>query len=312
MVTLKKKLSICIGCYNEEDNVITTYKKLTSIMRGLKKYNYELIFVDNGSLDRTKDLIKKIIKKDKHVIGIFLSRNFGPESSGQAAFDKATGDAIVGLPADLQEPPEMIPIFIKKWEKGYDIVLGIYKKTTDNFVMKMIRKAYYYIQKNMSFIDIPQDSTGFGLFDKKVLLAMRLLPERYRFGRGILSWVGFKRALIPYIRKKRERGRSSYSFFDYIHYAERGIFGFSYLPLDLIVYLGFVLTAFSFIFIIGYLFTVIFFGNPIKASIPLMLTIVFFGGVELLAISIIGKYIQVIVEETKKRPMYIIDKTINL
>lgn len=307
-----KKISICIPCYNEEENVIPTYHTLKKILSKIGKYDYELIFVDNGSLDKTKSKIYQIAKKDKKVKGIFLSRNFGPESSGQAALDKATGDAIIAIPADLQEPPEMIPQFIKKWEEGYDVVLGVYKKTTDNLVMKFFRKLYYYIQKKISFINIPQDSTGFGLFDRKVLMAMKLLPEKYRFGRGILSWVGFKRAFITYTRKARKHGKSSYNFFDYVKHAERGIFGFSYMLLDIMVYIGFFITLLSFIFVVAYLYWVFVFGNPIKASIPLMLAIVFFGGVQLLAISIIGKYIQVIVEETKNRPIYIVDETINV
>jgi len=306
-----KKISICVPCYNEEKNVNVAYSTLKKVMGSLKKYEYELIFVDNGSLDRTRQLITKIAKKDKKVKGIFLSRNFGPESSGQAAFDHATGDAIIGIPADLQEPPSMIPKFIKKWEEGYDIVLGVYKKTADNIFMKLIRKFYYYLLKNMSFIDIPQNSTGFGLFDRKVLLAMKQLPEKYRFGRAILAWVGFKRAFLPYVRQKRLAGKSSYNFFDYVKHAERGFFGFSYLPLDLMVYGGFLVTIISFLFIFGYLFWVFVFGNPINASIPIMLGIVFFGGVQLLAISVIGKYIQVIVEETKNRPIYIVEETIN-
>jgi len=307
----KKTISICIPCYNEEENIVSTYSTLKNFLTKNIKYDYELIFVDNCSLDKTRSLILEIAKKDKKVKGIFLSRNFGPESSGHAALDYATGDGIVVIAADLQDPPELILQFIKKWEEGYDIVQGTYKKTSDNLIMKFIRKLYYYIQKNVSFVDMPQNSTGFGLFDRKVLLAMRLLPEKYRFGRGILGWVGFKRTFIPYERKKRLRGKSSYNFFDYLKHAERGIFGFSYLLLDLMVYGGFLLTLFSFLFIIGYLYWVIAYGNPIKASIPLMLAIVFFGSVLLLAMSILGKYIQVIVEETKNRPVYIVDEVIN-
>jgi polyisoprenyl-phosphate glycosyltransferase len=307
-----KKISIGVPCYNEEENVLITYKTLKKLLLELKKYDHELILVDNGSLDNTRKLIKQIAKKDKKVKGIFLSRNFGPEASGQAAFDNSTGDAIIGIPADLQEPPEMILKFIKKWEFGYDIVLGTYTNNSDNFIMKSVRKLYYLIQRKMSFIDFPMDSTGFGLFDKKVLLAMRKLPEKYRFGRGILAWVGFKKAFIPYVRKKRDHGKSSYNFFDYVKHAERGIFGFSYLLLDLMVYGGIAIVFFSFLFIVGYLYTVLVVGNPIKASIPTMLAIVFFGGVQLLAISIIGKYIQVIVEETKNRPIYIVEETINI
>ncbi len=140
---------------------------------------------------------------------------------------------------------------------------------------------------------------GFGLYDKKVIFALKSLPEKYRFERGLAAWVGFKRFYVEYDRKKRQFGKSSYNFFDYIKHAERGVFGFSYLPLDLMVYGGFLLTLFSFLFIIGYLFWVIAYGNPINASIPLLLAIFYFGGILLLALSIIGKYIQVIVEETK-------------
>ncbi|MBU3935160.1 glycosyltransferase, partial [Patescibacteria group bacterium] len=153
--------------------------------------------------------------------------------------------------------------------------------------------------------------TGFGIYDRKVVEALKSLPEKCRFGRGLTAWVGFKRAFITYKRRKRTNGQSSYSFFDYIRDSERGIFGFSYLPLDLIVYLGFILTVLSFVFIVIYLFLVVIYGNPIKASISLMLAVVFFGGINLLALSIIGKYIQVIMEETKNRPVYVVDKRLN-
>ncbi len=165
--------------------------------------------------------------------------------------------------------------------------------------------------KIVSNIDISTNVTGFGLMDKKVLYALRSLPESYRFGRGLLSWVGFNKTYINYKKRKREKGVSSYSYIDYLKASERGLFGFSYLVLDLLVYTGFILVILSFIFVTVYLFMVLFVGNPIKASIPLMLAIVFFSGVQLLAISIIGKYIQVIVEETKRRPTYIIEGAIN-
>jgi dolichol-phosphate mannosyltransferase len=308
----KKRISICIPCYNEEDNVLTTYKALTKTMQENNKYDYELIFVDNCSLDKTRDLIKKVAQKDKKVKGIFLSRNFGPESSGQAGLDNVTGDAFIGIGCDLQDPPELISQFIKKWEQGYDIILGVYKKLDGNILMKITRSWFYNFFNKISNTTIPVNAVGYGLYDKKVINALKLLPEKYRFGRGLTAWVGFKKAFIPYRRTKRLKGKSSYNFFDYIKHSERGIFGFSYLPLDIMVYGGILIVFFSFLFIIGYLYAVIVIGNPINASIPTMLAIVFFGGIQLLAISIIGKYIQVIVEETKNRPMYIIEDTINI
>lgn len=307
-----KKISISIPCYNEEENVVITYKALKNVLDKATKYEYELIFTDNESKDSTKNLILKIAEKDKKVKGIFLSRNFGPESSGHAGLDYATGDAFVGIGCDLQDPPDLIPEFIKKWEQGYDIVMGVYKKVDENILMKFIRGMFYKLFNKISNTQIPVNAVGFGLYDRKVVEALKSLPEKYRFERGLTAWVGFKKTYITYERRKRMKGKSSYNFFDYIKHAERGIFGFSYLVLDLMVYGGFTLVFFSFLFIIGYLYTVVVIGNPIKASIPLMLGIVFFGGIQLLAISIIGKYIQVIVEETKNRPMYIVEETVNI
>lgn len=305
------KISICVPCFNEEENIVVMYESLKKIANKNKKYVFEIIFTDNKSQDNTRRLIRKLAKKDKQVKGIFLSRNFGSESSGQAALNYANGDAFIAISCDFQDPPEMINMFIKKWEEGYDVVMGSYTSNQEGFLMTNIRKFFYKILKKIASTNIPVNVTGFGLLDRKVVLALRSLPEKYRFARGLTAWVGFKQTYIPYQRKKRERGKSSYNLFDYIKQAERGFFGFSYLSLDLMVYGGFLLVLFSFLFIIGYLYTVIFIGNPIKASIPLMLAIVFFGGIQLLAISIIGKYIQVIVEETKNRPMYIVEDTVN-
>lgn len=306
-----KKISICIPCYNEEDNIAKTYSIIKEILSDNKKYKYEYIFVDNGSEDKTGDLIRKIANKDNNVKGIFLSKNFGPEASGKAAFDYAIGDAVVAIGCDLQDPPELINKFIKEWEKGFDVVMGVYMKNEDSLIMKIIKNSFYNFFNLISKTQIPPNATGFGLYDKKIVTALKALPEKYRFERGLLSWVGYKKTFINYQRRKRLLGKSSYNFLDYIKHAERGIFGFSYLPLDLLVYGGFLLTFFSFIFIAGYLYWVIAYGNPINASIPLLLAIVFFGGINLLGISVIGKYIQVIVEETKNRPIYIVEETVN-
>lgn len=307
-----RKISISIPCYNEEKNVQIAYSTLKKVMTSIKKYDYELIFVDNGSIDKTRQLITTIAKKDKKVKGIFLSRNFGPEASGRAGLDYSSGDAFIGISCDLQDPPELILKFVEKWEKGNDIVLGVYKNLDDNIIMKFFRSLFYKLFNMISNVEIPPNAVGFGLFDKKVVTALKSLPEKYRFERGLASWIGFRKIYISYKRKKRERGNSSYKFMDYVKHAERGIFGFSYLILDVMVYSGFLLVFFSFLFVAGYLYWVIAFGNPINASIPILIGIVFFGGVQLLAISIIGKYIQVIVEETKARPIYIVDDKINV
>lgn len=309
----KPTISIGIPCYNEESNIENIYKAVKNITSKIRKYNYFFLFVDNGSVDKTRKRIESLAKKDSSIIGIFLSRNFGTEASAFALVNYALGEALISIPCDFQDPPELIPTFIKKWEEGNDIVVGIYKKGKDDFLTSFLRKSFYGIFKKISNIDIPINASGVGLLNRKALNALNSLPEKYRFYRGLRSWIGFKTAYVTYERKKRLFGKSSYhNFFDYFKHAERGLFGFSYLVLDLMTYSGFLITTLSFLFILGYLYWILIFGNPINASIPLMLAIVFFGGVQLLAISIIGKYIQVIVEETKNRPVYIVEDTINL
>lgn len=308
-----KNITIGVPCFNEEKNVLEMYEETKKVIDKIKNYKFNFLFVDNGSLDKTREKISFLVEKEKNVRGIFLSRNFGPEASGQAVMDfsRNESDALIMLPCDLQDPPSLIPKLIERWEHKYDLVLAQYKKTEDSRFIAFCRKSFYSLFKKISNIDVPINVSGFGLMDKKILTAINSLPEKFRFGRGLSIWVGFKKTFITYERASRKRGKSSFSIFDYIKLAERGVFGFSYLPLDIMVYLGFIITVLSFLFIIIYLIATFIFGDPIKASITLMLAVVFFGGINLLALSIIGKYIQVIMEETKNRPVYIVDEKLN-
>lgn len=306
----KKTISIGVICFNEEPNVRPAHKELTGITDKNKKYNYQFIFVDNGSSDDTRGEIRKISKADKRVVGVFLSRNFGPEASSQTSLDYATGDAYILYECDMQDPPEIILDFIKEWEKGFNVVVGVRNKTEDSFLMTNLRKTYYKIFRAISNIEVPINAGSFGLLDKKVILAIKSMPEKYRFFRGLRAWVGFKTSFVTYKRRKRAEGKSSYNFLSYIHHAERSFFGFSYLPLDIIVYLGLLLTLFSFIGVVSYLVLNLLFGQTIRESMVILFSIVLFGGIQILALSIIGKYIQVIVEETKQRPSYIVEEVI--
>ena len=306
----KKLISIGVICFNEEPNVAPAYKELVEVTNKNKNYNYDFIFVDNGSTDNTREEIRKIAKKDKRVAGIFLSRNFGNEASIQASLDYAKGDAYVCFEGDLQDPANVILSFIKQWERGFDVIVGIRTKIADNFLMTKIRKLYYRIFRTISNIEVPVDAGSFALIDKKVMNAIKKLPEKHRFNRGLRAWVGFKTTYVNYHRRPRLRGKSSYSLLGYIHHAEKSFFGFSYLPLDIIVYTGLLIVIFSFLFVVMYLSSFILFGQKIEVSKLILFSIVLFGGIQLLALSIIGKYIQVIVEETKARPVYIVEEVV--
>lgn len=307
----KKILSIIIPTFNEEDNIEYAYKETVKVLKTLPKYDYEIIFVDNYSIDKSRDIIKSLAKKDKKVTAIFLSRNFTSEYSSHAAMKQAVGDILTIVDCDLQDHPKLIPKFIKKWEEGFLVVVGVRNIVNDTFLMKFIRKLFYIIFKKMANIEMPLNAGTFCLLDRKALDVIVNLPERSRFFRGLRAWTGFKTAYIEYERIERKYGKTKNTFFDYIRDAQRGLLGFSFIPLDLMTSLGFLLTFFSFIFAIGYLLWVIIFGNPINASIPIMLSIFVFGGIQMLGISIVGKYIQIVFEEVKNRPSYVIEEILN-
>ncbi|VVA43824.1 conserved hypothetical protein [Candidatus Roizmanbacteria bacterium] len=307
----KKTLSIVVPTFNEEDNIEYAYKEIIKALEKIPKYDYEIIFVDNYSTDKSRKIIKTITKKDKKVTAIFLSRNFTSEYSSHAAMKQAIGDILTIVDCDLQDHPEIIPKFIKKWEEGFPVVIGVRNVINDTFVMKYVRKLFYVIFKKMANIEMPLNAGTFCLLDRKVLDVIISLPEKNRFFRGLRSWAGFKTAYVEYERRIRKYGSTKNTLFDYIRDAQRGLLGFSFIPLDLMSTFGFLLTFFSFVLAIGYLFWVIFFGNPINASIPIMLSIFVFGGIQMLGISIVGKYIQIVFEEVKGRPSYVIEEILN-
>lgn len=308
---MKKIISIVVPVFNEENNILFAYKRIIKIFLKSSRYDYEILFVDNCSTDNSKKLIRKLTDQDNKVTGIFMSRNFTSEYSSYAAMKHAIGDAIVVLDCDLQDPPELIPVFSREWEKGYDIVIGIRNKINDTFITAIFRKLFYLIFKRIAHIEMPLNAGSFCLLNRHAMDAINNLPEKNRFFRGLRAWVGFKVAHVRYERQVRKYGKSKNTFFDYLRDAQRGLLDFSFVPLNLMTSFGFLLVIVSFLFIFAYLITVIFFGNPIKASIPILITVFFFGGIQLLAISVVGKYVQIIFEEVKSRPPYIIDTIVN-
>lgn len=307
----KKTVSIIIPEYNEELNIKRAYEEVNKVFGKIPKYKLEIVFVDNCSKDSSPEIIKKIAKKDKQVVAVILSRNFGGEYSSLAGMRVATGDAICVLDCDLQDPPELLPKFIEEWEKGYEVIVGVRVENNRNWLMKLIKKAFYKLLKVISNIEIPTNAGTYSLVDKKVQVIINELPEKNRFYRGLRAWVGFRVAKVNYRRRSRLLGSSKNNLIDYIRDAERGIFGFSFVPLELVTYLGFLMVIISFTFISTYIILFLFLGNPIPGFMTIISLVTFIGGIQTLAISIVGKYVQIIFEETKNRPPYIIREIIN-
>lgn len=308
---MAKKISIVIPCFNEEVNIQNAYKSVKQVFSKIKKYKLEIIFVDNCSSDSSRKIMRSIAKADKDVIVIFLSRNFGGEYSSLAGMQYATGDATCVLDCDLQDPPELIAGFISEWEKGFDVVIGYRKDVDEGLFMKYVRRFFYKLLARMSNINIPPNAGTYSLVDKKVMQIINNLPERNRFFRGLRAWAGFRVSKIEYVRGRRTHGTSKNNLFDYIRDAERAFFGFSFVPLEMVTYLGFLLVIVSFLFISSYIILALFLGNPIPGFMTIISLITFLGGVQILAISIVGKYVQIIFEESKNRPPYIVSEIIN-
>jgi len=307
----KKIISVVIPTYNEELNINNAYFEVKEVFQKLPGYDYEIVFADNCSTDSSQKLIRKITKKDKKVTAVFLSRNFGGEYSSLAGMKVATGNATTVLDCDLQDPPELIIDFIKQWEKGNEVVIGYRRHIEEKLLIKPLRIIFYKLFKLISNIDIPLNAGTFSLVDRRVMEIINNLPERNRFFRGLRAWAGFKVAKVEYVRRKRKYGQSQNTIVDYIRDAERGFFGFSFVPLEIVTYIGFVLVIVSFIFIIGYILLFFLLSNPVPGFMTIISLITFLGGIQILAISIIGKYVQIIFEETKSRPPFIIREIIN-
>lgn len=309
-MTQVKKISIIIPCFNEEENILPMHKRLTAVLRKTS-YEYEMIFINNGSTDNSADIFYKIAKQDKKVVILFLSRNFyKSQGAYTAGLDYASGDAAILIDGDLQDPPEKIPDLLKRWEEGYDIVYGVRIKRMESNLRKIGYKLFYRVFKALSYIDIPVDAGDFSLIDKKIIEIFRKMPERNRYIRGLRAWVGFKSTGVPYTREVRYKGFSTNSFIDNVKWALFAIFSFSYAPLGIISWLAIVTVILAAIGMLVY--TALYFIYPLspKGFQTLLLITLFLGSIQLICFSIIAQYLGIIFEEIKGRPKYIIEKII--
>lgn len=303
-----KKLSIVVPVYNEEENFNIL---LTRTCEVLSSYDYEIMFVDDGSLDNTRSLIETASKNNTKVKGIVFSRNFGHQAAVKAGIEHAKGDVVVIMDGDLQDPPEVIPKFLEKIEEGFDVVYAIRKKRKENFFKRFCYSLFYKLLFSLSdSVKIPKDSGDFGAIRREVVDAMRQFDERNQYVRGIRSWVGFRQVGIEYERDKRYAGEVKYTFRKLIKLAYDGIFSFSYKPLSFITFVGFLTAIGAFLGILIVIYFKLFTSRDIPGFASTASIILFIGGVQMLSLGILGEYIKRIYDEVKKRPRFIISKFI--
>jgi polyisoprenyl-phosphate glycosyltransferase len=309
---MKDLISIVIPMYYEGEVAQECYDRLKSVMQD-NKIKYEFIFVNDGSTDKTLDILTEIADRDSQAKIVNFARNFGHQTAVTAGVDFASGDAIIIIDADLQDPPEVIPALISKWKEGYEIVYAKRKKRTGETKFKLLTAKYFYKFLNyMSDIDIPKDTGDFRIIDRKAADVFKGMTERNRFVRGMFSWVGFNQTFIEYERDERFAGETKYPLKKMIKFASDGIIAFSTKPLKLVMTLGFFSVLVSFLVLV-YAISIKLFGREVETGwASIMVAITFFSGVQLLGMGIVGEYIARIYDESKNRPIYIVKDTVNI
>jgi dolichol-phosphate mannosyltransferase len=313
---ITKILSIVIPTYKSEANLPSLIERLENVLSEMK-YKYEIIFVNDNSPDNTMSVLRKFCSSKPAIKVVSLSRNFGQQLAISAGLKYASGDAVIIMDDDLQDPPEFIPALIRKWEEGYEIVYAIRKTRQESFVKKNAYRLFYSLLLKLSHINIPKDSGDFGLMDRKIVAVINEMPERDRFVRGLRAWVGFKQSGLEYDREARFKGEPAYNLRKMIKLSLDGLLSFSNVPIKLssavglavsgIAFLGFMLTLFQ--KILTYYFHDVPFA-VLPGFSTIVLSILFLGGVQLLSIGILGEYIGRIYNEVKQRPLYLVSETI--
>ena len=301
-----KKISFVVPVFNEEENIHEFHRRLTQVMAPLP-YDYEILFIDDGSRDRTSLLIRELAEKDPHVQGYVFARNFGHQLALTCGLDQSTGDAVISMDGDLQHPPEMVPELLKKWEEGFEIVQTVRKATEDATWFKNITsRLYYKLIKSMSEVRITPGGSDFRLMDRKAVDALNRFRERARFIRGMVNNLGFRYTTLEFVAPPRFAGHSKFNLRKMLRFALDGITAFSRVPLRLALYVG-CIAGLGSILLIGH---VIYVKYIIQDAVPGWTTLAaaefFLGGVELIGIGIVGEYVGRIFDEVKQRPLYII------
>jgi len=307
---MKPTISLIAPVYNEEPVLPELYRRIIEVMDKSGEL-WELVLVNDGSRDRSAEIIGQLHAADNRVKGVSFSRNFGFQVAVTAGLDHVSGDAVVLIDADLQDPPEVIIEMIAKWREGYDVVFGVRaSREGETWFKRFTAAAFYRLIDRITGIDIPLDTGDFRLMDRRVVDAIRLMPERNRFLRGMVPWVGFRQAGVRYDRKARFAGESKFnSVRKMLPFALNAITSFSYFPLQLATYLGFAIAGFSVLAILTVILLRLFSPvEPLLGQATTLVVVLFLGGVQLISLGIIGEYLGRIYDEVKQRPLYLVDK----
>lgn len=309
----KKTISIMVPTYNEEENVVLMYEALKNIFqKELKKYNYEILFIDNKSQDKTRTLIREICAKDKNVKAIFNAQNFGQFNSPYYGLISTTGDCTISVAADFQDPVEMIPKFVKEWEKGYKIVIGIKNKSEESKLVYALRSLYYKMIKKFSEVEQIEHFTGFGLYDKDFIEVLKNLDDPDPYLRGIVAELGFERKEIPFTQPKRQRGKSSNNWYRLYDAAMLGITSYTKIGLRLATIVGFMISFLSVFVALIYLVLKLCNWNSFQAGIaPIIIGVFLLGGMQIFFIGFLGEYILNINQRIMHRPLVVVEERLN-
>lgn len=308
-----KRISIVVPCYNEEENVVAMADAIRAMFReSLPNYRYELIFIDNDSADSTRDLIRGLCQSDPDIKGIFNAKNFGQFNSPYYAMLQSTGDCTILMAADFQDPVEMIPQYVKEWENGYKIVIGIKKSSQENKLMYWLRGCYYKLIKKLSDVEQIEQFTGFGLYDAKFIQVLRDLDDPTPFLRGIVAELGFRRKEIPYEQPKRRAGKTSNNFYRLYDAAMLSITSYTKVGLRLATIFGSICSAASLLVALIYLILKLIYWDRFAAGMaPLLIGMLFLGSVQIFFIGLVGEYILTINSRVMKRPLVIEEERLN-
>lgn len=305
-----KLISVVVACYRDAGNVREMSSRLTSALAQVTA-NYEIIFVNDNSPDNAEELLLEIAAQDAHVTVISHSRNFGSQMAFTSGMRQSLGDAVILMDGDLQDPPETIPVLVVEWIKGYDVVYGVREQRRENPLMEGARKLFYRLYRRLSYIDVPVDAGDFSVMSRRVVDAMLQMPERDRFLRGLRSWVGFRQTGVPYVRAARFAGESTNSLLENVRWAKRGIFSFSYRPLELISLMALIVTFLAGAAIVIYFILYFVIPNAPRGYLTLLVAILLLGAVQLFSLSIIAEYLGRVFEEVKQRPQFIVRSIAN-